>query len=79
MSKLESFMNVQRTNIDFAELWTSTAPVDTDLALAEFFEETFTKGAHKENAEFLHHFVSDWKHTHGGKPPLLSPQIRYKL
>jgi hypothetical protein len=79
VSKLETFMGVKRTEVDFDALWRRTAPVTTELGLEEFFDGTFAKGAHKENAEFLHKFVSDWKVAHEQKPPLLNPQIRYKL
>jgi len=72
-------MGVERTIVDMDRLWNATAPVRIDLTLSQYFENTLLKAAHKENSQFLTGFLSDWKATHDGKPPLLNPQLRYKM
>jgi len=79
ISKLEAFLNVKRTPINFAKLWRATLPVETDLNLEQFFDQTFTKAAHHDQWEFLSGVINDYKKANAGIPPIFDPQVQYKV
>ncbi|KAL8647564.1 MAG: hypothetical protein Q9226_006377 [Calogaya cf. arnoldii] len=76
--KLELHLGIQRTRISLEETWQKTKVVETDLALAEYFEHVFEWAANRDQwSSFMEKFFEDYQ-SKFGRAAVVNPQLQFK-
>ena len=76
--RLEDFLGIKRTLINFEDLWSQTRPDDINSTLNDFVEHVFEWAANPDQWNgFFRGFVEEFD-SRMGKPPVLNPQLRFK-
>ncbi|UKZ65400.1 uncharacterized protein TrAtP1_006593 [Trichoderma atroviride] len=79
IKRVESFLGVNRTNINLADTWTRTRPEGTDESISKYFHHAFDWSANRDQwTGLLQPFIKEYTHKMG-KPPVLNPQVRFKV
>jgi hypothetical protein len=78
IARLESFLGIKRTLVNFEDIWAKTRPEGEYKTLEQHFNQVFEWGANPDQWNyFLKDFLEDYQ-AKFGKPPVLNPQIRFK-
>ncbi|KAK7918291.1 hypothetical protein PG985_010165 [Apiospora marii] len=79
VSQLETLLGVQRVELSLAETWRQTRPDDTSESIAEQFHHVFDWSANRDQwTGLLEPFIKEYTEK-TGKPPVLNPQVRFKV
>ncbi|KAK3377120.1 putative glutamyl-tRNA amidotransferase subunit A [Lasiosphaeria ovina] len=79
ISRLEAFLNVNRTAINLESAWQKHRPDGVSESLSEYFEHVFEWAANPDQwAGLFNSFLPDYE-AKFGKPPVLNPQLRFKV
>lgn len=77
--RVESFLGTNRTNINLADTWKRTRPVGTDESISKYFHHAFDWSANRDQwTGLLKPFITEYTEKMG-KPPILNPQVRFKV
>ncbi|PON28475.1 hypothetical protein TGAM01_v202969 [Trichoderma gamsii] len=77
--RVENFLRVNRTNINLAETWKRTRPEGTDESISKYFHHAFDWSANLDQwTGLLQPFITEYTDKMG-KPPILNPQVRFKV
>ena len=79
LTRVESFLGVERVEINLGELWKDTRPEGTDEPFSEYFHHVFDWSANRAQwTGLLKPFIDQYKEK-TGKTPVLNPQVRFKV
>ncbi|KAM0467068.1 hypothetical protein ACHAPV_000582 [Trichoderma viride] len=79
VKRVESFLGVNRTNINLANTWKRTRPEGTDESISKYFHHAFDWSANRDQwTGLLQPFIKEYTDKMG-KPPILNPQVRFKV
>ncbi|KAL7914159.1 amidase signature domain-containing protein [Trichoderma velutinum] len=79
ITRVESFLGVNRTNINLADTWKRTRPEGTDESISKYFHHAFDWSANRDQwTGLLKPFIKEYTDK-VGKPPILNPQVRFKV
>lgn len=79
ITHMEDFLDLKRTEISLSDTWKATRPEGTDESLAKQFHHTFDWSANRDQwlgllQPFIHEYTEKF-----GKPPIVNPQVRFKM
>ncbi|CAH0020772.1 unnamed protein product [Clonostachys rhizophaga] len=79
ITKVEDFLEVTCTRISLADLWNESRPADTDESIDQYLNHAFEWSANRDQwLGLLKPFLQDYTDKMG-KPPVLNPQVRFKV
>ncbi|KAM4060528.1 amidase [Hirsutella rhossiliensis] len=79
ITRVEGFLGVKRTNISLADTWKKTRPKGTHESIGKHFHHAFDWSANRDQwTGLLQPFIKEYTKTMG-KPPILNPQVRFKV
>lgn len=79
IGRLESHLEIKRTNICLEGTWQEHRPDGVTESFTEYFEHIFEWAANPDQwTGLLQDFLGEYE-TQFGKPPILNPQIRFKV
>ncbi|CAH0051726.1 unnamed protein product [Clonostachys solani] len=79
ITQVEDFLGVKRTRISLADLWNESRPADTDETIDQYLNHAFEWSANRDQwLGLLKPFIQDYTDKMG-KPPVLNPQVRFKV
>ncbi|KAK0609894.1 amidase signature domain-containing protein [Bombardia bombarda] len=79
IARLERFLGVTRTEISLEDTWAEHRPEGVTESLSEYFEHIFEWAANPDQwTGLFRDFLSDYE-SKFGKPPVLNPQLRFKV
>ncbi|KAJ4155348.1 hypothetical protein LMH87_000599 [Akanthomyces muscarius] len=77
--RVENFLGIKRTNIHLADTWEKHRPDGVDESLSEYMHSAFAWSANRDQwLGLLKPFIDEYTEKMG-KPPVLNPQIRFKV
>lgn len=77
--RVENFLGIKRTNIHLADTWEKHRPNGVDESLSEYMHSAFAWSANRDQwLGLLKPFIDEYTEKMG-KPPVLNPQIRFKV
>ncbi|QYT05271.1 Amidase domain-containing protein [Trichoderma simmonsii] len=77
--RVEKFLGVNRTNINLADTWKRTHPEGADESISRYFHHAFDWSANRDQwTGLLNPFIEEYT-DRMGKPPILNPQVRFKV
>ncbi|KAH8129887.1 amidase signature domain-containing protein [Trichoderma asperelloides] len=75
----QRLLGTNRTNINLADTWKGTRPVGTDESISKYFHHAFDWSANRDQwTGLLKPFITEYTEKMG-KPPILNPQVRFKV
>jgi hypothetical protein len=78
ITRLETYLGVQRTRFSIEDVWAKTKPVPENTTLEKYFEHVFEWAANPPQwRDFLGPFITEYRQTHG-RDPVLNPQLQFK-
>lgn len=79
VKRVENFLGVNRTNINLADTWKRTRPKGTDESISKYFHHAFDWSANRDQwTGLLQPFIKEYTDKMG-KPPVLDPQVQFKV
>lgn len=79
VTRMENFVGIKRTNIHLAEIWEKQRPDYVNVSLAEYMHSAFAWSANRDQwLHLLKPFIEEYTEKFG-KPPVLNPQVRFKV
>ncbi|OAQ96457.1 hypothetical protein LLEC1_04447 [Akanthomyces lecanii] len=77
--RLEAFLGVKRTDIHLADVWETHRPEGVTESLSEYMHSAFAWSANRDQwLGLLKPFIDEYTEK-TGKPPILNPQVRFKV
>lgn len=78
ISKVETYLNVSKTEINLADTWKKSNPEGSDEPLDEYFKHVFEWSANPDQwGGFLKGFLQEYREKFG-REAVLHPQLRFK-
>ncbi|KAJ8122751.1 hypothetical protein ONZ43_g1134 [Nemania bipapillata] len=78
VKKLESFLVIERNELNLEQLWANTNPEGTQESLSDFLEHAFEWAAHRDQwTGFFKDFLQEYENKYQ-KAAILNPQLRFK-